>query len=144
MIETIRSHIAIRKLQPYESLLYRSIRLNCLKNASDYFGSTYEEEVNTPKLKFESYIQKGGDEHFMFGAFDDENFIGIVGFDRVERKRVRHRGDVVQMYMDAAHRGRKYRGETAQRIGGAGFFGGRNRTTPIERDCRESDCDPTV
>jgi hypothetical protein len=105
MLETIRSNITIRKLQSYGSLLYRSIRLDCLKHASDYFGSTYEEESNTPKLKFESYIQKGGDGQFMFGAFDGEKLIGIVGFDRVKRKRARHHCQVVQMYSLLAVKG---------------------------------------
>ena len=105
MIEKIHSNIVVRKLQPHESSLYRSIRLACLKNAPDHFGSTYEEEVNTPKLKFEHFIEKDSNENFMFGAFNDGKLIGIVGFDRMERQRARHRGEVAQMYVDAAYRG---------------------------------------
>jgi RimJ/RimL family protein N-acetyltransferase len=41
----------------------------------------------------------------MFGAFNDGKLIGIVGFDRMERQRARHRGEVAQMYVDAAYRG---------------------------------------
>ena len=102
--ETYHS-IVVRKIQSHESLLYRSIRLACLKNAPDNFGSIYEEEMSIPKLKFESYIEQENDERFMFGAFDNGNLIGIVGFERVERQRACHRGEVVQMYIDAAYRG---------------------------------------
>lgn len=97
--------IVVRKIQPHESLHYRSIRLACLRTAPDNFGSTYEEEMSNPKLKFETYIEQEHDECFMFGAFDNGNLIGIVGFERVERQRARHRGEVVQMYVDAAYRG---------------------------------------
>jgi ribosomal protein S18 acetylase RimI-like enzyme len=37
----------------------------------------------------------------MFGAFaPDGNLIGIVGFIRGNREKTRHRGEVVQMYVD--------------------------------------------
>jgi RimJ/RimL family protein N-acetyltransferase len=97
--------IIIRKLQPHESAIYRQIRLACLKSASDYFGSTYEEEASNPKLKFETFIENRSRDHFMFGAFDDGHLIGITGFKRMERQRDRHRGEVVQVYVDAGYRG---------------------------------------
>lgn len=97
--------IIIRKLEPHESSLYREIRLACLKNASDYFGSTYEEEVLSPRLKFETFIENASPDHFMLGAFDRDDLIGITGFTRMIRQRDRHRGEVVQVYVDARYRG---------------------------------------
>src|SRR6266516_304449 len=97
--------IIIRKLQSHESSIYREIHLACLKNASDNFGSTYEEEVLITKLKFETYIENDSQEHFMFGAFDDGKLIGITGFNRIERQRAMHRGEVVQVYVDSNYRG---------------------------------------
>jgi RimJ/RimL family protein N-acetyltransferase len=97
--------IVIRKLQPHESKVYREIRLACLKNASAYFGSTYEEEILNPKLKFETFIENDSPDHFIFGAFDVEKLIGITGFTRMNRKRDRHRGELVQVYLDANYRG---------------------------------------
>jgi RimJ/RimL family protein N-acetyltransferase len=105
MTEKFHSNIIIRKLLPHESSIYRLVRLACLKNAPYHFGSTYEEEASKPKLKFEFYIEKNASEQFMFGAFDDGKLIGIAGFDRVERQRARHRGEIVQMYVDEAYRG---------------------------------------
>src|SRR5688572_10505917 len=106
--------IIIRKLQPHESSIYREIRLACLKNAPEHFGSTYEEESRIPKLKFETYIENDSQDHFMFGAFDDKKLIGLAGFDRMERRRARHRGEVVHMYLDSNYRGQKI-GETLLR-----------------------------
>jgi len=97
--------IIIRKLLPHESSIYREARLSCLKNAPEYFGSTYEEEVLHPKLKFEAFIETNLQDHFMFGAFDNEKLIGIASFDRMERQRASHRGEVVQMYIDPNYRG---------------------------------------
>ncbi len=97
--------IIIRKLQPNESAIYREIRFTCLKNAAENFGSTYEEEILNPKLKFETFIENASTEHFMFGVFDVDKLIGITGFDRMNRKRDRHRGELVQVYLDSNHRG---------------------------------------
>lgn len=97
--------ITIRKLQPHESSIYREIRLACLKNSPQFFGSTYEEESQMPRLKFETYIENGERDHFLFGAFDDGMLIGITGFDRMKRVRDRHRGELVQVYVDPRYRG---------------------------------------
>src|ERR1051325_3566939 len=97
--------ILIRKLQPSESSIYRKIRLDCLKNAPNNFGSTYEEEVLNPKLRFETYIEINTADHVMFGAFDEDRLIGIAGFNRMARQRAMHRGEVVQVYVDSNYRG---------------------------------------
>jgi RimJ/RimL family protein N-acetyltransferase len=97
--------IIIRKLQPHESSTYREVRLSCLKNVPQYFGSTYEEEVLNPKFMFETFIENGSLDHVMFGAFDEERLIGITGFNRMARQRAMHRGEIVQVYVDARYRG---------------------------------------
>src|SRR6186713_2145191 len=97
--------IIIRKLQPHESGSYREVRLACLKNVHQYFGSTYEEEVLNPKFMFETFIESDSPDHVMFGAFDQERLIGIAGFNRMARKRAMHRGEIVQVYVDPNYRG---------------------------------------
>ena len=97
--------IIIRKLQPHQSAIYRVVRLACLKNNPEFFGTTYEEEVLNPKFFFETYIETNSQDHVMFGAFDGEQLIGITGFNRMARKRASHRGEVVQVYVEPAYRG---------------------------------------
>ena len=97
--------IIIRKLQSHESSIYREVRLACLKNAPDYFGSTYEEESLNPKLMFETFIENGLPDHVMFGAFAEERLIGITGFNRMARQRVMHRGELVQVYVESNYQG---------------------------------------
>ena len=95
----------IRKLQPHESAVYREVRLACLKNVPQYFGSTYEEEVLNPKFMFETFIETDSADHVMFGAFDQERLIGITGFNRMARQRAMNRGEIVQVYVDSNYRG---------------------------------------
>jgi len=95
----------IRRLQPHESAIYREVRLACLKNVPQFFGSTYEEEVLNPKFPFETFIEEESPDHVMFGAFDGDQLIGITGFNRMARQRAMHRGEIVQVYMDSSYRG---------------------------------------
>jgi RimJ/RimL family protein N-acetyltransferase len=97
--------IMIRKLKPHESAVYREVRLACLKNVPQYFGSTYEEEVLNPKFMFETFIESDSPDHVMFGAFDQGRLIGITGFNRMARQRAMHRGEIVQVYVDSDYRG---------------------------------------
>jgi ribosomal protein S18 acetylase RimI-like enzyme len=97
--------IIIRKLQPHESAIYREVRLACLKNAPEYFGSTFEEEILDPKFMFETFIETDSPDHVMFGAFEEERLIGITAFNRMARLRAIHRGELVQVYVDSNYRG---------------------------------------
>lgn len=108
--------ITLRKLRPHESPSYREARLACLKNTPEYFGYTYEEEVLNPKLRFETIIESNAQEQFVFGAFDQEKLIGIAGFDRMDRQRVRHRGELVQVYVDANYRGQNLGEKLVRRV----------------------------
>jgi ribosomal protein S18 acetylase RimI-like enzyme len=114
-------NIIIRKLQPHESAIYREVRLACLKNAPDYFGSTYEEEVLHPKIFFETYIETASPDHVIFGAFDAERLIGITGFNRMARQRASHRGEVVQVYVDPNYRGQNIGEKLLRRVLEYGF-----------------------
>lgn len=107
--------IIIRKLQPHESSTYREVRLACLKNVPEFFGTTYEEEILNPKFSFETYIETNSPDHVMFGAFDEQWLIGIAGFNRMARKRDHHRCELVQVYVEPAYRGQNI-GEKLLRI----------------------------
>jgi ribosomal protein S18 acetylase RimI-like enzyme len=98
--------IVIRRLEPQEAAIYREMRLVCLKNVPQFFGSTYEEEVLNPKFFFETTIETASPDHVMFGAFDGATLIGITGFNRMARQRASHRGELVQVYVDSNYRGK--------------------------------------
>jgi len=99
--------LTFRKLIATESTNYRSIRLECLQQFPEYFGSTFEEENAKDELIFEKYIKEENSDHFMTGAFDGEVLIGICGFDRQARNKTMHRGEIVQMYVKAEYANKK-------------------------------------
>ncbi|MEP6950015.1 MAG: GNAT family protein [Ginsengibacter sp.] len=85
---------------------YRRIRLESLKQYPDNFGSTYEEELNSQSLKLDSAIKGNGQGNFAMGAFNNDNkLIGICGLVRDLRLKTRHRGEIIQMYIDPAFGG---------------------------------------
>lgn len=98
--------ISIRKLLPPDAPAYRVVRLDCLQQFPHYFGADYETERWKPKLAYEAYIEAQPEGQFVFGAFDEEQLVGICGFYREENVRSRHRGRIIQMYVQPSHHGK--------------------------------------
>ena len=99
--------IIYRKLKPTEAKDFRRVRLDCLKKFPDNFGTLYEDEFGKSKLYFEELIEQNLPDSYFFGAFVEENLIGIAGFVRGDRTKTRHRGEIVAMYVDPGFRGRR-------------------------------------
>jgi RimJ/RimL family protein N-acetyltransferase len=99
--------ITYRKLKPTEAKDFRRVRLECLKNFPDSFGTLYEDEVGKPKLYFEELIEQDTPDVFFFGAFAGDDLIGIAGFVRGERTKTRHRGEIAAMYVNPGFRGQR-------------------------------------
>lgn len=98
--------IEYRNLKPSESKKYREIRLECLKNAKENFGSTYEESVIIPELFFESAIKNEDEYNKIFGAFDGDALAAICGYRRESTMKSRHRALLVQVYTRPEYRGK--------------------------------------
>jgi ribosomal protein S18 acetylase RimI-like enzyme len=99
--------ISYRKLKPDEAQDFRRIRLECLQNFPESFGTLYEDEIGKAKLYFEEVIQQNAADSFFFGAFAAGNLIGIAGFVRGNRTKTRHRGELVAMYVNPDFHGRR-------------------------------------
>lgn len=84
---------------------YREVRLRALKQDSDAFGSTYEQEAVKPLGNFVERIQQTKDQ-FALGCFDDSNaLVGIVNFAHENRQKTAHKGNVFGMYVEPEFRG---------------------------------------
>jgi ribosomal protein S18 acetylase RimI-like enzyme len=99
--------IIYRKLRPEETAAYREIRLECLKNFPDWFGSVFEEQVNIPKLHGETVIEEQKPESFILGAFVGDKLVGICGFTKETRIKTKHRAEVTQVYVKPEYQGKK-------------------------------------
>ena len=98
--------IQIRKLQPNESNSYRDVRLECLKDFPNNFSSNYQDEKLKTKLFFQPFIEQSATNNFVIGAFDKNTLIGISGFQRYERKKIDHRGIIIQVYVKPDFQGK--------------------------------------
>ncbi len=92
--------VSYRQLTSEDVSDYRKVRAECLQNFPDNFGSTFEEENKLPELKFERCLRDKNSENFMFGAFSETELIGLCGFTREDRNKTKHRGEIVQMYVN--------------------------------------------
>jgi ribosomal protein S18 acetylase RimI-like enzyme len=97
--------IIFRLLNSTDRDSYRRIRLECLTNYPDYFGDSYEEEINADPSKFEKTFLLGKDHSFLYGAFSQGILVGISGFIQQKRSEAGHRGELVQVYVDPSFSG---------------------------------------
>ena len=104
-ILTEMTQIVYRLLNSTDRERYRRVRLECLTNYPDYFGDSYEEEINGDPSKFEKTFLLGDDHSFLYGAFSQGILIGISGFIHQKRIKAGHRGDLVQVYVDPSFSG---------------------------------------
>ena len=93
----------IKKLQPSHSNAYRAIRLECLKNYPENFGSNYDDEVKTEKLFFQPFIENPNPDVFVMGAFNGEKLVAICGFQRYDAEKTKHRARIMQVYVTPAY-----------------------------------------
>ena len=98
--------IIYRILKEEDINAYREIRLDCLRNHPDSFGSLYEIEMNSNELKFDKILRLKTNQSFLFGAFIQEELIAICGFTREERIKTKHRGKISHMYVKPVFEGK--------------------------------------
>jgi ribosomal protein S18 acetylase RimI-like enzyme len=91
----------IRRLLPSDASAFQSLRLTGLREAPSAFSSSYEDECDTPLSAIEQLIANRN----LFGAFIDEQLIGIVSAGRESGRKVQHRGYIRSMYVASTHRG---------------------------------------
>lgn len=90
----------IRHLTSEDVNLYKSIRLEALKTNPEAFGGTYEEEV----LYKDDDFRKRLISQDIFGAFFEEQIIGVIGFKPETLKKTSHNGELLSLYISPAFR----------------------------------------
>jgi RimJ/RimL family protein N-acetyltransferase len=103
----VQAALEVRRLRPGEGALYRQLRLRSLQLAPDIFGDTWLEQAAIPQLPLERMIDQGSTEGFVVGAFQGPSLVGIAGFVREARRKRRHSGMMVHVYVEVAMRGRQ-------------------------------------
>jgi ribosomal protein S18 acetylase RimI-like enzyme len=85
----------IRRLQPADALLYRSLRLRALREHPDAFTSGYEDDRQQPVEAAAARLAQ----HAFWGAYQAAELYGFVGLEREARAKNRHKATVVGMYV---------------------------------------------
>lgn len=94
----------VRALTELDAKQFWNLRLRALRENPEAFGASYEEEVNTPIdrriSRFNSDFIVPLEDNFILGAFSENNdIIGMVGFRRERRTKLRHKSAVWGMYV---------------------------------------------
>jgi len=97
--------MTIRRLSPSDAAAYRRIRLRGLRESPEAFGCSYAEEARRPTKVFEGRLERMGD-RWTFGAFVAQRLVGVLSLIRAERRKERHKAEVVGMYVDSGMRRR--------------------------------------
>lgn len=93
----------IRQLNPNDSAIYKTLRLEALINSPEAFSSSFEEEENDSLEKYE--IRFKGTSSFTYGAFKQEQLLGTVTLLLETKKKLLHRATIVAMYVTPEARG---------------------------------------
>jgi RimJ/RimL family protein N-acetyltransferase len=106
--------VTFRRLEPADATTYRALRLEGLRLASRAFQSTIEEES---ALTLDAYSARlATPDNATIGAFADGALVGIGTILRETRTRVRHRGEIVGMYVTPSARGGSAAGGIMERL----------------------------
>ncbi|WP_249413582.1 GNAT family N-acetyltransferase [Chryseobacterium indologenes] len=95
-------NINYRKLLPEESKIYRAIRLESLEKFPEAFGANYQEALSIKKFRIESDIEEETPERFVYGAFAQNEIVGICTFVKNEN----NTGSIYQMYVKKEFQGK--------------------------------------
>jgi ribosomal protein S18 acetylase RimI-like enzyme len=97
--------LEIRELTAADAEIFRTLRLRALQEEPEAFGSSWEEENARPLEQTVARLQAEG--MTAFGAFDaDSNLVGMVRLFRHDGVKVRHKADIISMYVAPEVRGR--------------------------------------
>ena len=93
----------IRRLAPADAAAFLELRLFALRESPSAFGSSYEEECDMPLDSVAASLAPGSGRN-MFGAFYEDQLVGMVGVGRATRLKERHKASIRGMYVAPAHR----------------------------------------
>jgi RimJ/RimL family protein N-acetyltransferase len=93
--------IYIRQLTPEDAALYRSIRLEGLKESPEAFGSTFDVEFTKPLAWFFDRLSSS----VVFGAIGAKKMLGVAGFAVRDGEKEAHKGLLWGMYVRPEARG---------------------------------------
>ena len=98
----------IRALTEDDAGDFRRLRLRALKEHPDAFGSSYEAESALPlEAVAGRMLRTAASPHdFTLGAYREGELVGMVGFFREQREKMRHKGTIWGMFVPSEEQGK--------------------------------------
>jgi RimJ/RimL family protein N-acetyltransferase len=94
--------ISIQHLNPQHAVQYRALMLEAYGLHPEAFTSSVAERAAMPLSWWESRLSSSLD--LVFGAFEDDTLVGIVGLAFEPREKARHKATLFGMYVSARFR----------------------------------------
>lgn len=100
--------VQIRLLTEADAEIYHELRLRALREHPAAFAQPHASQAAMPMSDVAMRLREASESphDFILGLFLDGAFIGMVGFRRESRERVRHKGAIWGMYVAAEAQGR--------------------------------------
>jgi ribosomal protein S18 acetylase RimI-like enzyme len=97
--------ITLRQLAKEDAASYRRVRLLGLQESAPAFGASYAQEE---KMSLDDFARRlePTPVHWLAGAFEDTELVGVIGFMRDGGDKSRHKGFIWGMYVIPTSRGR--------------------------------------
>jgi len=96
----------VRRLKEDDAPALLVLRREALEREPASFGESLEEFLALPSSTYADRLRSGGDENFIYGAFQDSALIAMAGFVRERRAKRRQKGVIWGVYVTPAHRGK--------------------------------------
>src|SRR5207244_3196239 len=105
LMSNVRALVQVRILTPADAPSFQALRLRGLRECPSVFASSYEEERDTPVAAIAERLAMQEDQA-TFGAFQEQQLIGVVGLQREQLSKLAHKAYIWGMYVDSTVRNR--------------------------------------
>jgi RimJ/RimL family protein N-acetyltransferase len=93
--------ITIRILTPDDAEIFNELRLRALTEFPAAFGMSVEEMPTVEVMR----TRLAGENLWIFGAFDGDQLVGMIGLHRFELKKMQHKAEIWGMFVAPEQQG---------------------------------------